>query len=386
MPDTNELRDSLAPWLMSKSKHCELMSSERGNDANKERTSERSRIADNASKTGKTEHVLGIDISIQCHLPQNISDQSTQTDLINTRCDRSTQYMVPNIAIHTQTNDILTKSSQIQCSLFKESRKEDSNRNLDTQLQSMDKATQHYDTCRKCKEIDCKCYVHTLVNIKQEPQLSATPINSLSRNKYISPILSASTPITYPRVPKDTSENEIYCKMCDKILFSKESYMLHKKSHMTCSFCKKKFLSIKRTKLHIDYDCETKKRVDVPTVVQLIKVENLQEAQKNYSKCLEDLKNLQERDSKTLSPLRIRSRSTSSADSFYSCCSLCKNSVTVLHGLRIGIDKSVQTSLLDNQVMSGLVNGDITFKSKFKNVEDLMSPAKKIKLSNSLIE
>ncbi|XP_018572320.1 uncharacterized protein LOC108911783 [Anoplophora glabripennis] len=398
LPEINELQDALAPWLISKSKYCDPLNSESGEDVNGERNSELIRNTDNVCTTveNETRNVPGIDISIQCHLPKNALHNSTQTDLPNTTCDKYVQYRVPNIAMHTQTNNVSTKSSKIQCCLLKDGWQNHNYSNNDLVqlgLKGVDKATQHCDTFVNCREMDCKCYLHNLVNIKQESRLSTTPrsvspINNLFTNPFknnIPPIPSASTPNTSLLADTDISEKVILCKMCNKILFSKESYTVHKKNHMACSFCKKKFSSMKRTKYHIDNDCEIKKKIDMPTVVQLVRVDNVKDIQKTYSKCLEDMKNFGRREkSKTQSTIRMRSRSTSSADSFHTCCNLCTDyPVTILHGLKLGIDKAVQTNLFDNQIVSTLVNGDITLKSKVKNMEDLMSPAKKIKLSKS---
>lgn len=397
LPNISELQNTLSPWLISKSKYCEVIDSENSKDANAEKYSEHNRIVNNVCRTVENgtqyDTIPSADISIQCNLLKNTVHRSY----------KYTQCVVPNITIHTQTNRVLTKSSKVQCSLVEDTKKKVnySSRNfgIQTEREGIDKTTQYPSICNKnCQEADCKCCVRSLCNIKQEPQL-LTPTNlslinsldiSLSPNKNSpsSPVSSVTSPISISLLTeKRRSRNVIVCKQCHQVLYTKASYNLHKKVHMVCSFCKRKFFSMKRANRHIENDCEIKKIVSAQPFVQLPRLESLRSVREKYSTCFVDLKNARVVEKGKLRRTgRMRSRSTSSVDSSYSCCSLCRSAMSVLHGLKLGRDKSVQTNMFDNRMKSGLVNGDVILKMKFKSREAAMSPPKKIRLSNSLLK
>lgn len=342
--------------------------------------------------------MFSADVSVQCNLPKNSLYKNNENDSPCLLLDKYIQCVVPNVTIHTQTNGVLKKSSQIQCCLIKDTREKVNTSTKDcgiqTEKEGIDKTVQHPSICEEnCQVMDCKCRIHhNLLNIKQESQVmtpkNLSRINSLditsspTKSNLFSPISAESSPLSTSSLTlKLRSRNVIVCKHCHQILYSKLSYNLHKKVHMKCSFCKKRFFSIKSANRHTENDCEIKKMMSVQPVVCLYRLENLKNVQKEYGTSLDDLKIFQMVEkSETRRVGRLRSRSTSSVDSSCSCCSMCRNSVSVLHSLKLGKDKSVQTSFFEGGIGSGLVNGSVTLKAKYKSSEEVMSPAKKIRL------
>ncbi|KAG5879362.1 hypothetical protein JTB14_030991 [Gonioctena quinquepunctata] len=56
------------------------------------------------------------------------------------------------------------------------------------------------------------------------------------------------------------------CRECDRTMYSKQELKAHRKSHMRCPLCKKKFTSITKAKLHFSLECDQKMSTLRPVV------------------------------------------------------------------------------------------------------------------------
>ncbi|CAH1113596.1 unnamed protein product [Psylliodes chrysocephalus] len=78
------------------------------------------------------------------------------------------------------------------------------------------------------------------------------------------------------------------CPECGRIIHTKNELVEHRKSHMKCYLCKKRFKSIKKTKEHMNSDCIRKLDSTNP-VITLMKIEDCQTLTNQYPNVLEQI-------------------------------------------------------------------------------------------------
>ncbi|KAJ8924500.1 hypothetical protein NQ315_007297 [Exocentrus adspersus] len=426
LPKVEELQGVLVPWLEDKRKYCETIDTNQDGVANQNSISNGNCNTNN--RDTRIDTLQTSDFSVQCCLSKitshkgvqskpdishkaiqsdakNMSHKCLQSDLLNHTINKYTQCIIPQTETCTQTNCIITKCSKTQCYLLPNNVREKPNlRNRDSSTQissiSLEKSTQYNICGENCTRTDCKC--HLLLDIKQElvplSPLLLSPLQGLdvgvipNKSKtHVSPIPPCISPMSSNLLTvRNRSHSVIICQICDQAFYSKPSYKLHRKSHMVCNFCKKKFISVKRTKWHLQYDCEVKKLLNVEPVVRLMRLERLKNVREKYPQCFKDPSDIE---IKSRTSVRMRSRSTSSLDSFYSsykCWGPCKNAISLLQRLKLGVDKSVQVNFFyDSPAKSCLTNtpkSESGSERKFGNREDITLPAKKRKLFHSFKE